>query len=51
VTELIAHATRRTPADVGYYRLRFPVKPVTLGELASLPVSAAAERAVARPAE
>jgi hypothetical protein len=23
-------------ADVGYYRLRQPVKPITLGELASL---------------
>ncbi len=34
VTELIA-AERGVPvADVGYYRLRPPVKPVTLGELA-----------------
>ncbi len=34
VSELIA-AERGVPvADVGYYRLRPPVKPVTLGELA-----------------
>ena len=28
-----------TPAEVGYYRLRPPVKPITLAELASLPIS------------
>ena len=32
----------------GTYRLRFPVRPVTLGELAALPGSAAADDAVVR---
>ena len=36
VTELLAEATGITRNDVGYYRLRSPLKPVTLGELASL---------------
>ncbi|WP_422650346.1 hypothetical protein OJJOAM_003186 [Cupriavidus sp. H18C1] len=31
VTELIADEQQRHPRDVGYYRLRFPTKPVTLG--------------------
>jgi len=48
VTELIAEERGSTPAEVGYYRLRPPVKPVTLGELASLPISDAERRAVER---
>lgn len=36
VTELLAEATGRPPGEVGYYRLRTPLKPVTLGELADL---------------
>jgi bacterioferritin-associated ferredoxin len=36
VTELIADARRVTPQEVGYYRLRPPVKPITVGELASM---------------
>jgi bacterioferritin-associated ferredoxin len=48
VTELIARERDVSPAQVGYYRLRFPVKPVTLGELAELPADAAAVRAVDR---
>jgi len=48
VTELIAEERNATPADVGYYRLRPPVKPITLGELASLPVSEPERRAVER---
>lgn len=35
VTELLAQARDVPPADVGYYRIRPPIKPVTLGELAS----------------
>ena len=35
VTELIARQTRRAPADVGYYTLRQPLKPVKLGLLAT----------------
>lgn len=34
VTEMIANARRVAPADVGYYRIRPPIKPITLGELA-----------------
>ncbi|KMZ12320.1 Sarcosine oxidase alpha subunit [Candidatus Burkholderia humilis] len=34
VTEVIADARRVSPADVGYYRIRPPIKPLTLGELA-----------------
>ena len=46
VTELIAARRGLTPAEVGYYRLRPPVKPVTVRELASLPVAEAERRAV-----
>lgn len=48
VTELIAEQRRSTPAEVGYYRLRPPVKPITLAELASLPISDAERKAVER---
>lgn len=48
VTELIAEERGRTPDDVGYYRLRPPVKPITLAELASLPISEAERKAVER---
>ena len=34
---LIAEARGVTPAEVGYYRLRPPVKPIALAELASMP--------------
>ncbi len=39
VVEVIADARGVSPAEVGYYRLRPPVKPITLAELASLPKS------------
>ncbi len=48
VTELIAEARGVTPAEVGGYRLRPPIKPITLGELASLPTTPAAVKAVER---
>jgi thioredoxin reductase/bacterioferritin-associated ferredoxin len=48
VTELIAQARGVDPQEVGYYRLRPPIKPITLGELASLPKNEAALRSVAR---
>ena len=48
VTELIADVRKVPPAEVGYYRLRPPVKPITLGELASLPISDAERKAVER---
>ncbi|WP_285424036.1 NAD(P)/FAD-dependent oxidoreductase [Pseudomonas sp. efr-133-TYG-103a] len=34
VTEVIAHARGVSAQDVGYYRIRPPIKPITLGELA-----------------
>ncbi len=34
VTEVIAEARGASPAEVGYYRIRPPIKPITLGELA-----------------
>jgi hypothetical protein len=36
------------PRDVGYYRLRFPTKSLTLGELASLPQTSESIQAVVR---
>jgi NADPH-dependent 2,4-dienoyl-CoA reductase/sulfur reductase-like enzyme len=48
VTELIADERGTTPDEVGYYRLRPPVKPISLGELASLPISEAERKAVER---
>lgn len=51
VTELIAKARGVSPEEVGYYRLRFPVKPLTLGELAALPQTEASVEAVVRLGE
>jgi len=48
VTELIADARGVPPQDVGYYRLRPPVKPITVGELAALPKPEGAVKAVVR---
>jgi hypothetical protein len=48
VSELIAKERGSTPAEIGHYRLRFPIKPITLGELASLPQTEASEQAVVR---
>jgi NADPH-dependent 2,4-dienoyl-CoA reductase/sulfur reductase-like enzyme len=48
VTELIARARNVAPGAVGHYRLRFPVKPITLGELASLPQTPESVQAVVR---
>ncbi|MBF9061468.1 FAD/NAD(P)-binding oxidoreductase, partial [Rhodobacterales bacterium HKCCSP123] len=36
VTSLLAGANGRTPDETGYYRIRPPLKPVTLGELAAM---------------
>jgi thioredoxin reductase len=36
VTRILAAAEGRSPADVGFYRVRPPLKPITLGELAAL---------------
>lgn len=48
VTEIIAEARGVTPAEVGYFRIRPPVKPITLAELANLPQDEAAVKAVVR---
>lgn len=40
VTGIIARARGMPPAEIGYYRIRPPLKPVTLGELAGLPSTA-----------
>lgn len=38
VSQLVAEARGVSPAETGYFRLRSPVKPVTLGELAGLDI-------------
>jgi bacterioferritin-associated ferredoxin len=48
VTELIAARRGVSPAEVGHFRLRPPVKPITLGALATLPADAGAAKAVVR---
>lgn len=48
VTETMAAARGVTPEEVGYYRLRSPVKPITVGELAAMPRTEADLRAVVR---
>lgn len=48
VSELIAVERKMTPEQVGYYRLRPPVKPITLAELASLPIGEPERKAVER---
>jgi octopine oxidase subunit A len=48
VAELIADERHCDPGDVGYFRLRPPIKPISLGELAAMPKSEAAVKAVVR---
>lgn len=48
VSEIIADARGVSPASIGYFRLRSPVKPVTLGELAAMPQSKESVAAVLR---
>jgi len=48
VTELVARQCKVSPHAAGYFRLRWPVKPITLAELASVSSSPEAERAVVR---
>ena len=48
VTELIAEARGVPPETVGTYRIRAPVKPISLAELATLPPTDAAVAAVVR---
>jgi NADPH-dependent 2,4-dienoyl-CoA reductase/sulfur reductase-like enzyme len=46
VTEMMAAGHNADPQDVGFYRLRPPVKPLSLAELASLPATPEALMAV-----
>ena len=46
--EIVADERGVSPADVGHPRVRFPVRPVTLAEVASWPGTPGAERAVER---
>jgi NADPH-dependent 2,4-dienoyl-CoA reductase/sulfur reductase-like enzyme len=48
VTELMAQARGKSPQEIGYYRLRAPVKPITLAELAAVPKTEADVQAVVR---
>jgi len=48
VTEMIAAHRGVSPAAVGSYRLRFPIKPITVAEVASLPQEPFDQRAVVR---
>ncbi len=41
VTEIMAHASGRDPGDIGHMRIRAPVKPVTVGQMAALSASEA----------
>jgi hypothetical protein len=45
--ELLAQCRGVSPRELGYYRIRPPIKPVPLGELAALPHTEAAIVAVA----
>ncbi|WP_084539594.1 NAD(P)/FAD-dependent oxidoreductase [Azorhizobium doebereinerae] len=48
ISELMAEAQGVTPAEIGYYRLRAPVKPISVAELASLPKDESAMKSVER---
>jgi hypothetical protein len=45
LTELIASARGVSPAEAGYLRIRPPLKPITIGELAALDGAGARESA------
>lgn len=48
VTEMIAASRNLAPEQVGYYRLRPPIKPIPLAEIAAMPQPEAAVNAVVR---
>lgn len=48
VTEMFAAGRGVSPEEVGHYRLRTPIKPVTVAEMASLPFGEHADKAVVR---
>jgi hypothetical protein len=45
---MFAAARGVSPAEIGHYRLRTPIKPVTVAQMASLPFGDHAEKAVVR---
>jgi NADPH-dependent 2,4-dienoyl-CoA reductase/sulfur reductase-like enzyme len=51
VTEIIARERGAHPSMIGRFRARFPAKPLTLGQLASLPSSPEERFAVSRTAD
>lgn len=46
VCELLARESGTPVRELGYYTLRFPIKPLTLAEIAALPPTADGERAI-----
>lgn len=48
ISELMAEAQGVSPAEIGHYRLRAPVKPISVAELASLPRDETAMKSVER---
>jgi NADPH-dependent 2,4-dienoyl-CoA reductase/sulfur reductase-like enzyme len=48
ITELIASVRGVPPQEVGHYRVRFPVKPITVSAMATLPKTEAAIKAADR---
>lgn len=44
VTRILADAQHRSPPEIGFFHIRPPLKPVTLGELASLELASAEPR-------
>lgn len=49
ITQVFADLTGQSPAEIGYYRIRMPVKPVTLAEIAGLPAALASKSEVPQP--
>lgn len=48
VSEIIADVRGVPVAEVGYYRVRYPTKPLTLGEMAAIPQTESSRKAVVR---
>lgn len=48
VTEILADSHGKRPQDIGHFRIRPPVKPITLAEMGELPADAGAIHAVVR---
>lgn len=48
VSDLMAAESGRSVKEVGYYRVRFPTKPLSLGELATMPQTEGSRYAVIR---